>query len=386
MLVINAKRLFVAMAIIFAIALPKSGVAVGGIPLNTIYLLICFSFPILFIKAILGTGQLGRQDRYSIYIWLLMPFWALFLTVTLLNGIASVGIYFGYIMALIVVPIFFYVWSKRLSAENVRYLLVCLRNCIRFAVAFGLFLFVLKIGTGQYFSIPALTTTFGAERTLEARMNDRGGIYKLFSTYNNGNIYAVCMIMLLPVFAVIEKNRLWLLALMLTIMLTLSRTAWALLLIYCAFEYLIFNKAISVKKLIVICLAVCLVVPGIIGLLGMMGKDVTFLFDSNLGGRAAYLEYFFDAGLISSTPIYWSYEIPYVSIAEFVGLIGLIPFLMFFANIVMARSLFDTTRPISRAASIGCVMYGVATFSDAALVLVPTFIIYCLLVMLSFSE
>lgn len=386
MLVINTRRLLVAAPIVFSIALPKSGVALGGIPLNTIYLLIVATFPILLAKAMLGTGQLMRQDRYSIYIWSMLPFWALFLTITAINGIDSVGMYFGYIMALLVVPIFFYIWSKQLSPDSVQYLLGCLRHCIRFAVAFGLFLFVLKIATGQYFSIPALTTTFGAEKTLEARMNDRGGIFKLFSTYNNGNIYAVCMIMLVPIYTVIEKNRLWVLALMLSIMLTLSRTAWALLIIYCVFEYLIFNKAISVKKLILICFASCLVFPGIIALLGLMGKDVTFLFDSNLGGRAAYLEYFFDAGLISHTPLYWSYEIPYVSIAEFVGLIGLIPFLMFFSNILIARSLFDVNRPVSRAASIGCVMYGVATFSDAALVLVPTFIIFSLLVLLSFSE
>jgi len=386
MLVLNAKRLFVALLVIFAIALPKSGVAIGGIPLNTIYLLITVSFPILFIKAMLGTGNLARQDRYSLYIWLLVPFWLLFLSITLMNGIANIGVYFGYVMALVIVPIFFYIWSKRLRQEHIHYLLACLRQCIRFAIVFGLLLFLYKVASGQYFSIPMLTTTFGAELTLEAKMNDRGGLYKLFSTYNNGNIYAVCMIMLLPVYSVIEKSRLWVLLLMLTIMLTLSRTAWALLVLYCVFEYLIFNRAISVKKLIVICAALCVVVPGIIGLLGIMGRDVSFLFDSNLGGRAAYLEYFYDAGLISFTPLYWSYEIPYVSIAEFVGLIGLVPFLMFFSNIILARSLFDVSRPLSRSASIGCVMYWTATFSDAALVLVPTFIIFSLLVMLSFSE
>ncbi|WFF43007.1 hypothetical protein EVC62_16730 [Salinicola endophyticus] len=386
MLVIDAKRVFVALVAIFAIALPKSGVALGGIPLNTIYLLIVLTFPILFLKAMLGSGQLFRQDRYACYLWLLVPFWLLFLAVTLLNGIASVGIYFGYVMALIVVPIFFYVWSKRLGPAQIAYLLVCLRHCIRFAIVFGLALFLYKIATGQYFSIPMLTTTYGAELTLEAKMNDRGGLFKLFSTYNNGNIYAVCMIMLLPLYSVIETRRLWVLGLMLTIMLTLSRTAWALLLVYCVFEYLLFNRAISVKKLILICFALCLVVPGIVGLLGLMGRDITFLFDSDLGGRAGYLQYFFDAGLISHTPLYWSYEIPYVSIAEFVGLIGLLPFLLFFANVVMARSLFDPSRPVSRSACIGCVMYWVATFSDAALVLVPTFIIFSLLVMLSFSE
>ncbi|GHB09894.1 hypothetical protein [Salinicola rhizosphaerae] len=386
MLVINAKRLFVALVATFAVALPKSGVAIGGIPLNTIYLLIALSFPILLLKAMLSQGKLVRQDRYSIYVWMLVPFWLLFLTITLINGPGSVGVYFGYIMALIMVPIFFYLWSKRLGPQEIQYLLRCLKNAIRFAVGFGLFLFVFKIGTGQYFSIPMLTTTFGAELTLEAKMNDRGGLYKLFSTYNNGNIYAVCMIMLLPVYTVIEKRRYWVILAMLSIMLTLSRTAWALLMVYCVFEYLIFNRAISVKRLILICAALCLVVPGIIGLLGIMGQDVTFLFDSNLGGRAAYLSYFFDAGLISTSPLTWSYEIPYVSFAEFVGLISLIPFLMFFSNVISARSLFDVSRPVSRSASIGCVMYWVATFSDAALVLVPTFVIYSLLVMLSFSE
>lgn len=383
-MVVNIRRFYIAALVILAVAIPKSGVAVGGVPLNGIYLLLCLSFPLFLVKFVVGGKTVG--GGYDVYMLLLLPFWMLFLAITLMNGVAKPPAYVGYVMSLIVVPIFFYLWSRTLGPEQLQYLLQVLVKCIRFAIAFGLFLFMYKIATGQYVSVPMLTTTLGADKTLEARMNDRGGIFKFFSTYNNGNIYAVCMIMLLPVYNVIEQNRKWVLLLMLTIMLTLSRTAWALLMAYCVFEYLLFNKAVSVKKLIVICSALCVVVPGIIGLLGLMGKDISFLFDSDLGGRVGYLNYFFEARFISYTPLYWSYEIPYVSIAEFVGLIGLIPFLMFFSNIVIARSLFDVSRPLSRGACIGCVMYWVATFSDAALILVPTFIIFSLLVMLSFSE
>lgn len=383
-MVVNIRRSYIAAFAILAIAIPKSGIAVAGVPLNGIYLLLSLSIPIFLVKFLVGGKTVG--GGYDVYMLLLLPFWMLFFTITLINGIAKPPAYVGYVMSLIMVPLFFYLWSRNLSPEHLQYLLQVMVKCIRFAIVFGLFLFLYKIASGQYFSIPMLTTTLGAEKTLEARMNDRGGIYKFFSTYNNGNIYAVCMIMLLPVYSVIEKSRKWVLLLMLTIMLTLSRTAWALLLAYCMFEYLVFNKAISVKKLIVICASLCVVVPGIIALLGLMGKDISFLFDSGLGGRAGYLNYFFDARFVSDTPLYWSYEIPYVSVAEFVGLIGLLPFLMYFSNIALARSLFDVTRPLSRGASIGCVMYWVATFSDAALILVPTFIIYSLLVMLSFSE
>lgn len=383
-MVVNLRHAYVAAFAILAIAIPKSGVAISGIPLNGIYLLICLSLPFLVAKFLVrGTTSGGG---YDVYVLLLFPFWMLFLTITLMNGIAKPPAYVGYVMSLVVVPLFFYLWSCQLSPDKLQYLLRAMVWCVRFAAAFGILLFLYKIATGQYFSIPLLTTTLGADQTLESRMNDRGGIFKLFSTYNNGNIYAVCMIMLLPVYSAIEKSRKWIVLLMLTIMLTLSRTAWALLLLYCIFEYLVFNKAVSVKKLILICVLLCVVVPGMIALLGVMGKDLGFLFDAGLGGRASYLAYFFNAGFISHVPLYWSYEIPYVSIAEFVGLIGLLPFLMFFSNIMLARSLFNVNRPVSRGACIGCVMYGVATFSDAALILVPTFIIYSLLVMLSFSE
>ncbi len=55
---------------------------------------------------------------------------------------------------------------------------------------------------------------------------NRGGLFKLISTYNNGNVYGAAMLILLPLFDAIETRKWRKLFLRIALVLTLSRSVW----------------------------------------------------------------------------------------------------------------------------------------------------------------
>ena len=80
---------------------------------------------------------------------------------------------------------------------------------------------------GRFVEIPFLTVNFHDVGTLETtKYIDRGGIFKLISTYNNGNVYGVCLLMLLPFYNSVEPSKLKRMIVKLSLLLTLSRTVW----------------------------------------------------------------------------------------------------------------------------------------------------------------
>lgn len=382
----NPIGIYLALLFISLIAVPKSGFAIGAIPVNSLYIVFVFSLPLLIFKLFSQKAILIRNPMSNVYIVLILPFISLFLLITVFNGVDNAATYAGYIIALIISPLYFFLLFKAVRPDVIDRSLPVIKYCLRFSASYGVALFFYNAVTGQFFEIPGLTTTFGAIKTIDQRMNDRGELFKLTSTYNNGNIYAVCAMMLLPLYRVLEEKSIWFLVFLVSIILTLSRLAWALLFIYFILEYLIFRRNISLKKMLIMVGSITVTAPVVLYLLQIMGRDMGFLFDPNLGGRADYLQKLFDASFISDTRLYWSYEIPYVSIAEFMGFIGIPLFLFYFLNVPFNfNSLFLNRSPVIRASTLGCVMYFLATLVDGALILVPVFSIFSFLVMLSLS-
>lgn len=372
--------------VFFMVALPKSGFFLAGVPLNTMYLVIAAALPFFIASFMLRLRWAGFGSA-GLYLVLLVPFWFLFIVAVTFNGIESFGVFAGALISLMVVPVFFFLFFSVVNDWHVEKMLVTLRMSIRFVIVYGLFLFFYKYAVGSFFEIPGVTTTYGAVRGLAAKMNDRGDLSKLMSTYNNGNIFGVCMLMLMPLYRKIEPRRLFFWLLVLCVLLTLSRTCWIILAAYLLMEYFLIGRALSVKKLIFGLSAMAFFIAVLAFILGLLEKDTSFIFSASLGGRADYLRDIYDSDLISTLPLSQSYEIPYMTVAQYVGVVAIIPFLFFFSNILMNfRLLKSDAEPVRQAATLGCVLYFIATFSDAALILVPTFSIYMFLVFLSFKK
>ncbi|MFD2579036.1 hypothetical protein ACFSTD_11345 [Novosphingobium colocasiae] len=90
----------------------------------------------------------------------------------------------------------------------------------------GLMNFVLYPIIKNIIQIPYVTVNVADYGTIFLRNNTRGPFLKLLSTYNNGNLYGDCMLMLAPIYFLYERSRVWMLMLIAALVCTLSRTVW----------------------------------------------------------------------------------------------------------------------------------------------------------------
>ena len=82
------------------------------------------------------------------------------------------------------------------------------RTCVFLAAAWGIFLFFFRPLTGHFIEIPYITVNASDYGELENTKNiARGTLFKLISTYNNGNLYGVATLLLLPLYLQLEPRR-----------------------------------------------------------------------------------------------------------------------------------------------------------------------------------
>lgn len=364
------------------IAFPKSGFAIGSTPINSITLLIILLFPILLLSYLNNINYKNFLNYSDIYFIMLLPFYFVFFTITLSNGFEELSSYLGFIFSLIVSPLFFLFLFKFIDNKTIIKNKNIIIYCIRFVSIYGLILFSYKFLTNSFFEIPGLTTTFGAAVELEEKMNDRGGIFKLFSTYNNGNLYGLSVGMLFPLYTFLEKNKIFIIIVFLSLILTFSRTIWFILSIYFIYHAIFMSKFNPIK--IIIGVLSLLLFGIIINLtLSFLGYNSNFLFDTSLGGRADSLkELSFE--LYSTKPFINTSEIPYLTILYSLGVIGIPLFLMYFSNIIINfKLLLSSKNSIRKSATLGSILYFFACFSDAAIIYIPVFIIFMFVTFLS---
>ena len=173
-----------------------------------------------------------------------------------------------------------------------------LRFCMLAAALWGIFLFFLHPFYGHYIEIPYLTVNVDDYGLLEkTKYNARGFYMKLISTYNNGNVYGVATLILLPLYNRLEPS-LWKRGiLMIAMLLTLSRTVWAglivmqvaplgLLLVGQLRTFPVLYLGAASRRLVFVFVIVGLV---LFVLFFAMNSGIGFLLDPTLGGRAAEL-------------------------------------------------------------------------------------------------
>ena len=379
--------------VIFLILFPKGGVKVGPVPLTWGYLILAASLPPLALVRVVRL-PLRMRKRALLALATLVPFQVTLIYSTLQNGVSNTGYGISMFVAFFVFPFaFLFVYPAFLDRIDGRRLARQFRFCIFVAAVYGLILFVVYPITGKLFEVPYLTVNADDYGLIAATKHiDRGGILKLISTYNNGNLYGVATLMLLPLYDKLETRSWKRVLLKMALVLTLSRTVWfglileqALSLLWLGvhaaytFPRVVFGPAL--KRGVFIVLTIAAVLFAVVVSFG----DIAFLFDKQLGGRSGSIASSLNhVTFLPAEPVNGFLEIIYTSALSDFGVLGLVTILLVFLGpiFIMLTDTKSLRSPLRRAAFKGLVLYFFLTWIDGALLLIPVMAFYWFVYML----
>lgn len=366
----------------FMLAFPKGGVRISDVPITFGYLLT----PVLLLGALMRGDVRGiPNDRLLAFLpALVMAVWAM--VVVAVNGQDSFGYTASFFISALYLPIFgLTVFSDlilRDCSDRVRRTLLW---AVRFIVVYGLFLFFYKLATGRWIEIPYLTVNAGDVGNLESKFINRGSIYKLISTYNNGNIFGVAVCIMAPLYLRIERSRIFVILLYAALVLTLSRTVWIGTLLVLALN--IFSGKVKPITFLYFAGALLLSAGALAFVLQLMNRDLSFLLDKSLGNRSDQLNAFIDPRIIPTRITTVLPEIVYTGILSNYGYPGLLFFIVHLLAAPMLL-LIGGARLLSRSPASAClqglIIYPVLAGSDSAYNFPPVMMIYWMIAGLGF--
>lgn len=371
----------------FLLVFPKGGIKVAGVPLTWGYIGLALAF--LWFPLALLRGKSAPVSRARLLVpALLIPFQLTVWMGLLMNGVRDTGFAISLVVTFFFVPwMLVLVLGIHLDGMDLGYLFRLVRTGILAVAVYGIFLFFYRLKTGSFIEIPFLTVNAGDVGGLENKYIDRGGVFKLISTYNNGNIYGVSLLTLLPLYAWLERSTARNLAVKFSLLLTLSRTVWAGMILYEILQR-VFVRKLSARALLVLAASLLTVVGGLMYTLTLMGWDVSFLFDRQLGGRAYQLGALDAATALPRTQFEAILEIVYLSVLHNFGLLGLAGFIVGMAAPValyFVGALPFTGTEYKRSLAAGLVIYLFVAMSDGALLFIPVMVFYWFIVSLLLS-
>jgi len=371
----------------FLLIFPKGGLKVADIPVTFGYVLLGVVAWAAWVHN-LAAGRAHRlTGRRALVIFCLVPFQLVVLASVAANGVESVGFLISVIASLAFLPFALIgLLGPQVDRLNLETLFKLLRFGVLVVALYGIFLFFYKLLSGHFLEIPYLTVNADDVGSLEDTKHiDRGGIFKLISTYNNGNIYGVCILMLLPLYELVQKSLSKRLVVKLSLVMTLSRTVWIGLLLYEIFSRA-FLRRLSVRTVIGLLAALLLGAGGVSLALSLLATDTSWIFDPDLGGRADL----FSAPITMFPEVRFDgiTEIVYLSVAAEFGVIGLGAFLVamlppvilhLMRKVPLARSRYKRTLALS------LWLYLMLALSDGALLYIPVMAFYWFIVALLLS-
>lgn len=378
---------WVLLLLTFLVLFPKGGIKVGSVPLTWGYLLLGLT-GLAALPWWVARASLKIRRAVLLALGSLIPIQLLIIYSLLANGVADAGFAISTCLCLFGLPAFFLILAPQFLRSSIRMdkLLSGLRTCIFLTAIYGVFLFFWRLYSGHFIEIPYLTVNAADVGLLETTKDiDRGGLFKLISTYNNGNVYGAAMLILLPLFDYLEPRRWRKLFLRVALILTLSRSVWIgmimLQLLYLlrdlrrdfrGFPYIRLGK--SAKSLL-------LLVPAAIGVgLGMaiMSTGLGFILDTSFGGRAAELQALTNTTILPSVPVDAFLEIVYASAAQLFGYAGLAAMVLFLTFPVVIYFTHPRIRAgkLNKAAFIGLLVYIFMCGMDGAFNYIPVMAFY----------
>ena len=376
----DSKRNLI-LLVIFLLVFPKGGIKIAGIPLTWGYFLLgIFSIGSLLRKAIC----VQKKRLYALIC--LVPFLFISALTMIGNGIESPEMALSFWISFLFLPVFFLCFfSKDIDTFNDALFFNLFTKGIFFIAVYGIALFFIKYLTGRFLEIPLLTMNLGDLGQLEHKHINRGGVFKLISTYNNGNLYGICLLMLLPLYCFFERKnwRIWIVKL--SLFMTLSRTVWIGLFFHeICYQWLMCkNKKTFFTKAF---LSVLLFMIGLIALSLSFGFSWHFFADATFGGRKSQLELISQTGLFSNEPFNGFSEIVYASMVTAFGWIGLATFLFAIVGPLLFELFSRSLSKFHQAIALGLVNYLLIAGSDGAILLLPTMAFFWFLLSLLYRK
>ena len=369
--------------------LPNGGSRLGGIPLTWGYLLLMATAPVALAVRLVAM-PLVFPRRVVVVIFFLLPFQLLSLFAGRYYGIMNKPFTFATFVGLAALPwIFLLVFAPFWPMLDGIKLARWFRTCVFLAAAWGIFLFFFRPLSGHFIEVPYLTVNASDYGELENTKNiARGTLFKLISTYNNGNLYGVATLLLLPLYLQLEPSRWRRLTVRFAVLLTLSRGVWVGLIVSEMLSVLlqilrtvrhfpILYLGAAKRRLITV--ALTLVFAVIAALFSHISVGlVQFFFDKTGGNRIGQFEAAGTANLLPEQPLYGFGEVLYASAAQYWGWSGLAAFVLIMLSPVILLlwdgSVLDF--PLRRAALKGLMIYIVMAGIDGALDFIPVMAFY----------
>ena len=398
----NLRKLPLLLFFVFVVMFPKGGVKPGGIPLTWGYMLL----PVFALAVLLGFIAKAEFIKLSLerfcVLFALLPFQIVVLFTLVAFGYTDAGLTLSLMTGFFAIPlVLIWILSKAVDRMDLHFAMRCLRFIVLVVSLFGIFLFIYKIVTGHFIDIPYLTVNGDEIDPLLGKDNNRGFASKLVSTYNNGNIYGVSILMLLPLYSYIEKRKFRRALVKFSIILTLSRTAWIGLILSELLDQFYINAppfqalrrlkvprkwALKSFRLLIVITAIGV---GVVAALNSVGFGMDFLFDKSLGGRSDQLASLTHFTILPNQAFDAISEIVYASIISQFGILGLLAYLSAMATpVLMSLSgfIYGANSKYKKSITAGLIIYLGVSVSDGALLLIPVLLFFWSLVSLLVSS
>lgn len=361
--------IFFVLLLVFNVALPKGGIAVGNTPITFGYLLIAATAPVGLLGVLLS--RLASPPAMLNFILGYIPIASLAILKIMYGG--STSALMIYAVVLVAMPavmfIVFAPYMELLTEEQIGRPIVW---CIRFAVLWGLMNFLIFAFTRTLVEVQYLTVNPLDAGEIYSKNNRRGILMKLVSTYNNGNLYGVCMGMMAPIYFYFEKSRVFIGAFCLAMLLTLSRTVWFGMIFIGALMAML--GLLRAERPVIWYIAIALALMGL-ALLPLMGWTADRVVETDLGGRMMYWDEL-ELSAFGSDTVRIS-EVLYAGLLQSFGILGAILALFAFAfPIIFGIANIHQLSRLRRSAMIGLCSYLMMAAFDAAFIFPPTIAIY----------
>ncbi|HEX4839279.1 MAG TPA: hypothetical protein VFU89_02415 [Rhabdochlamydiaceae bacterium] len=369
----NTRNWFIVL-VLFLLVFPKGGFKIEEIPITWGYLFLGITSLLFFLKS-----YLKLVPAHFSVILSLLPFQLYSIYMFMINGVANFGFAISFIIHFIFIPFLFFIQSSKLIADlNVRFFVNILKKSIFFISLFGIFIFSFRIFTGDFLLIPFLTSNLQDTSTFELTKNiARGNLFKLFSTYNNGNLLGICLLMLLPLYQHVEKKTFMRSIVKIALVLTLSRTVWIGLLLAEILRYLYIQK-ITIFSVLKLMFHLSIIGSILAVVLHYLDRDLSFILDPTLGGRSELFNIISDFTWIGNLPFEGICEIIYLGILKNFGLLGLISFIIAISSPlwIYVFSIRTQTTSFQRSLLSGLFIYLIISCSDGAILFIPVMVFY----------